>query len=78
MSRRLPGEKAVFFESVEITDPEQRRHFLDQACGADKALREQVEALLALSPNVGQFFEGCAPALEAERADADEALSDRL
>jgi serine/threonine protein kinase len=75
MSRRLPGEKAVFFEALEITDPEQRRHFLDQACGADKALREQVEALLALSPNAGQFFEGCAPALEAARADADQALS---
>ena len=38
-----PREKAVFCEALEITDPEQRRQFLDQACGADKALREGVE-----------------------------------
>jgi hypothetical protein len=48
-----PREKAVFCEALEITDPEQRRQFLDQACGADKALRE--ERLLALSQS-GETF----------------------
>ena len=43
MSTSVPREKAVFCQAVEITDPEERRQFLDQACGADKALREQVE-----------------------------------
>ena len=38
MSSRVPREKAVFCEAVEITDLEQRRQFLDQACGADKEL----------------------------------------
>jgi hypothetical protein len=65
----------VFCEALEITDPEQRRQFLDQACGADKALREQVERLLALSQSAGDFFRGCAPALEAVPADAEQVLS---
>ena len=61
MSTSVPREKAVFCQAVEITDPEQRRQFLDQACGADKALREQVERLLALSQSAGDFFKECAP-----------------
>ncbi len=66
MSTRVPREKAVFVEALEIADPEQRRQFLDQACGADKALREQVEKLLALSQSAGDFFKECAPALEPD------------
>ena len=75
MSTRVPREKAVFVEALEIADPEQRRQFLDQACGADQALREQVEKLLALSQSAGDFFKDCAPALEPEAADAAQVLS---
>ena len=75
MSTRVPREKAVFVEALEIADPEQRRQFLDQACGADQALREQVEKLLALSQSAGDFFKDCAPALEPAAADAAQVLS---
>ena len=75
MSTSVPREKAVFCQAVEITDPEERRQFLDQACGTDKALREQVEGLLVLSKSSDDFFNECAPALEAAPADADQALS---
>jgi tetratricopeptide (TPR) repeat protein len=75
MSSRVPREKAVFCEAVEITDLEQRRQFLDQACGADKELRAQVEGLLALSQGSGDFFKECAPALKAQPSDADHVLS---
>src|SRR5208283_1112315 len=75
MSTRVPHEKAVFCEALEITDPDQRRQFLDQACGADVALRAQVEGLLALSQNAGDFFKDCAPALEPAPTDAAEVLS---
>jgi serine/threonine protein kinase len=75
MSTRVPREKAVFCEALEITDPAQRRQFLDQACGADKALREQVERLLGLSQSAGDFFKECAPALESAPADAEQLLS---
>jgi hypothetical protein len=75
MRSRVPREKAVFVEALEIADPEQRRQFLDQACGADQALREQVEKLLALSPSAGEFFKDCAPALEPAPADAAQVLA---
>ena len=75
MSTRVPREKAVFCEALEITDPEQRRQFLDQACGADEALRAQVERLLALSQSAGDFFKDCAPSLEPAPADAAQVLS---
>jgi len=72
-----PREKAVFCEALEITDPEQRRQFLDEACGSDKSLRQHVERLLALSQSAGDFFKECAPALEPLAADAQQILIDR-
>jgi hypothetical protein len=75
MSTRVPHEKAVFCQALEITDPEQRRQFLDQACGADQSLRAQVERLLALSQGAGDFFKECAPALEPAAADAAQVFS---
>ena len=75
MSTGIPHEKAVFVEALEIADPEQRSQFLDQACGADRALRQQVEKLLALSQSAGDFFKDCAPALEPVAADAAQVLS---
>ena len=74
MSTRIPREKAVFCQALEIAGPEQRRQFLDRACGTDQAMREQVEKLLALSQSAGDFFKECAPALESEPADADQVL----
>src|SRR6185369_3358562 len=75
MSTRVPREKAVFVEALEIADREQRSQFLDQACGADAALREQVEKLLALSQSAGDFFKDCAPALKPEAAYGEQVLS---
>jgi serine/threonine protein kinase len=75
MNTSVPREKTVFCQAVEITDPEQRRQFLDQACGADKLLRERVEGLLEISKTSGDFFEKCTPALNAVPTDADQALS---
>ena len=75
MSTRVPREKALFVEALEIADPRQRRQFLDQACGADLALREEVEKLLALSQRAGDFFKDCSPALEPDAADAAQVLS---
>jgi len=69
-----PREKAVFCEALEIDDPAQRRQFLDQACGADKALRERVEGLLDLSKSAGDFFNQCRPALQPAAEDADRVI----
>src|SRR5271165_3843575 len=75
MSARIPREKAVFVEALEIANPEQRSQFLDQACGTNEVLRQQVEKLLALSQSAGDFFKDCAPALEPAAADAAQVLS---
>jgi formylglycine-generating enzyme required for sulfatase activity len=48
---------AIFLEALDLHSPEQRRAYLDQACGDDTALRTQVEALLAASERVGSFLE---------------------
>src|SRR6185369_8293946 len=75
MSTQVPREKAVFCQALEIADPERRRQFLDEACGADQALREAVNKLLAISQSAGGFFQDCAPALAAAPADAAQLLS---
>src|SRR5512138_936421 len=75
MSNRVPREKAAFCQALEITDPAQRRLFLERVCGADQALREQVERLLGLSEDAGEFFKECAPALEAAEGDVAQVLS---
>src|SRR5689334_9573247 len=73
MSTGVPREKALFCEALEIADAERRRHFLAEACGADKVLRERVEALLAVSETAGDFFGDCGRALEEAAADVDAA-----
>ena len=75
MSARVPREKAVFCQALEMADPAQRRQFLDRACGADKALRKEVERLLALSQSAGDFFKQCAPALQSATVDAAQVLA---
>src|SRR4030095_14495963 len=77
MSSSVSREKAVFCRAVEITDPEERRQFLNQECGTDKLLRERVEGLLGVSKPSGDFFEKCAPALNAASTDADPSFSGR-
>ena len=42
--------------------PEGRKAFLEEACGGDKDLRKQVEALLAAHEKAGSFVE--TPALD--------------
>src|SRR5688572_18030942 len=75
MSNRVPREKAVFVEALEIDDSERRRRFLDQACGAFTAVREAVEKVLALATSDGAVFKDCAPALAPVAADAAQVLS---
>ena len=75
MSTRVPREKTIFCRALEIGEPEQRRQYLDEACGADEALRQEVEKLLALSPGAGNFFDECRPALAPVAEDAERVLA---
>jgi serine/threonine protein kinase len=49
--------KAVFDRAHEITAPEQRRAYLDQACGDNAELRQRVEALLRAYDEAGSFLD---------------------
>ena len=39
--------EGIFLDAVEIADPSERVRFLDEICGADSALRSEVEKLIA-------------------------------
>jgi serine/threonine protein kinase len=50
-------EDALFFAALHITDSEQRRLFLDQACLDDPALRESVEQMLATHEDADRLID---------------------
>lgn len=75
MNTQVLREKAVFCQALEISDPEQRREFLDRACGVDEALRKAVDKLLSVSERAGHFFKECDAALVPVAGDAQQVLS---
>src|SRR4051794_21229057 len=58
----------VFFAALEKQTAEERAAYLDQACGADAALRFQVERLLEAHPQAQGFL--AQPAVDREEIDA--------
>jgi hypothetical protein len=50
-------EQTVFNRALEMRDQLQRAAYLAAACGGDEALRQRVEALLALHGEAGDFLE---------------------
>jgi hypothetical protein len=60
-----PEANEIFLRALEVLPPEARRTFLDDACRADRLLREQVESLLAANEQAGSFLEAPAPNLVA-------------
>ncbi len=57
MDEPLLTAKAVFDRAHELTVPEERRAFLDEACGDRVELRQQVEALLRAYDDAGSFLD---------------------
>jgi eukaryotic-like serine/threonine-protein kinase len=51
------NEREVFIAALQIESAEQRRVYLDAACGGDGELRRGVEALLAAHERSGSFLE---------------------
>jgi serine/threonine protein kinase/tetratricopeptide (TPR) repeat protein len=56
--------KAVFDRAHEITAPEERHAYLDEACGDNAELRQRVEALLRAYEEAGSFLDKPAAQLE--------------
>ncbi|HEV8063132.1 MAG TPA: serine/threonine-protein kinase, partial [Gemmataceae bacterium] len=48
--------KAIFLEALGRQAPDELIHFLDQACGADAALRARIEELLRAHQDAGNFL----------------------
>jgi serine/threonine protein kinase/tetratricopeptide (TPR) repeat protein len=55
--------EAIFFAALERPAGQARAAYLDAACGTDATLRAQVERLLAVHPQAGDFLQKPAPAL---------------
>src|SRR5437879_4742389 len=48
--------KPIFERALGISEPEERRAFVADACGTDPALREEVESLLDALAHSGSFL----------------------
>lgn len=51
------NERSIFLDALELADTEDRRKYLDQACGEDQELRSQVEELLVSHNEASSFLE---------------------
>lgn len=70
------SEREIFQSAVDITDAVERRAFLDEACGDDRALREQVEQLLRSHDDASRFLETpAAQQLAPDTADEPDATT---
>jgi serine/threonine protein kinase/Flp pilus assembly protein TadD len=61
----------VFSAALDRESAEERAAYVDEACGADAALRERVEALLHAHGKVGGFLEARHPAASDHSATVD-------
>jgi serine/threonine protein kinase len=57
MSATKQLEDAIFFTALHMTDPEQRRVFLDQACLGNPALRSVVEEMISTQTDAEDLLE---------------------
>ena len=62
------NEREIFTAALDRYSPEERRAYLDEACGNDLELRRRVEALLQSHEDAGDFLER--PALVEEPGEA--------
>jgi WD40 repeat protein/serine/threonine protein kinase len=67
-------EASIFLKALQKAAPEQRAAYLEEACGADEALRRNVERLLKAHVKAGDFL---AQAPVAVGVTVDEPLSER-
>jgi WD40 repeat protein/serine/threonine protein kinase len=69
-----PRANELFLKALELASPAERQQYLDGACGADAALRVEVEALLEAGARAGNFLES--PARDP-RATIEEPIRER-
>ena len=57
MDAALQREETIFYAALRLSEPAQRRLFLEQACSGDAALRDAVENLLSAQAEADRFFD---------------------
>jgi eukaryotic-like serine/threonine-protein kinase len=65
----------IFIKAADLVDPFEREQFLNSACAGDPEMRRQVDALLAITPQLGSFLE--TPAM-ASQVSADLSGQEKL
>src|SRR5262245_53442839 len=73
MSEPRAEAKAIFLAALECEGADALTRFLDEACGADAALRQRVEELLQADREAGSFLGGA----RYQEATRDEPLPER-
>ena len=68
------NERAIFEAALDRRDPGERAAYLNEACGADQPLREQIEGLLKAHEMLGSFL---SPPLPAPGATVDEPIREK-
>src|SRR5262245_42913728 len=64
----------IFWDALHLSSEEERRAYLDRACGPDQELRRLVERLLRAQPRAAQFL---ARSVAESQATVDEPVSER-
>src|SRR5262249_51041432 len=75
MAELQQSERSIFLEAVEKGSASERNAFLDDACGANAALRAEVEALLQAHERPQPILDS--PQAPASSLVADERISER-
>jgi serine/threonine protein kinase len=57
MAEANANTESVFWSALAISSPEERARYLDQSCGNDQRLRNQIDELLAAYPKIESFLE---------------------
>ena len=58
--------KDILGEALKLSDPDERRAWLERACAGDEALRREVESLLTAFEQAGDFFDRAVPLAEPD------------
>ncbi len=69
------NEREVFIAALQKESAAERRAYLDEVCRGDEALRQGVEALLAVHERAGSFLEH---PLSAPAATTDDRIQEKL
>ncbi len=75
MSSPEPDPKDIFAEALRLRNPAERAAFLDRVCAGKRALRQEVESLLAAYEKAGDFLDQACAGNPALRQEVESLLS---